>query len=57
MILIEASSIPAYDYLQSLSGVDYFLEEMRISSQRIRCVNLWQDIGSFGNIEGLGEEG
>ncbi|KZT32694.1 hypothetical protein SISSUDRAFT_520751 [Sistotremastrum suecicum HHB10207 ss-3] len=30
MIVMAAGTIPAYDYLQSLSGVDYFLEEMRI---------------------------
>ncbi|KZS87053.1 hypothetical protein SISNIDRAFT_471284 [Sistotremastrum niveocremeum HHB9708] len=52
MIVIEAGTISAYDYLQNLIGLEYFLEHTRI-----RLIDRRQDTDFFGNTEGRGEEG
>ncbi|KZS90979.1 hypothetical protein SISNIDRAFT_468211 [Sistotremastrum niveocremeum HHB9708] len=61
MIVVEAGTVAAYDYLQSLSGFEYFVEHTRIVN--IKSFGVYaeltktQDTDSLGNTEGRGQEG
>ncbi|KZT32481.1 hypothetical protein SISSUDRAFT_1055475 [Sistotremastrum suecicum HHB10207 ss-3] len=48
MIVIEAGTISAYDYLQNLSGLEYFLEQTRINCESVAGYQfLWERRGSW----------